>query len=229
MKRNYRYFAGDDTTRETVDFDLYKGSQDETTCVVDVPTLMKGRRVFPCGNGDDHMLTNYQEAEIYRLVRAKRNELVFPKFIGFLRDLAPYVVVVGTYARNEANLDSGIQCYLRCRPRAEVDPEAAVNNGTYMPEVLELIDQYGLESSSIVGGYIAVNCQEGIPRMVEISSHHRIPYNESVFEQEIFGVPFLCARDDRTVSASECYEYMEWDDAVSDVVIKNPLPKYAEA
>lgn len=152
----------------------------------------------------------------------------YPKFCGFLRELAPYVVAVGLFGRFEERDGSDIDCYLRARPRAEVDLEAEVNNETYMPEVLDLIRRCGYCSDSVCVGHIAVERQAGVPRMVEVSSHYYIRSGEEIHVREIYGVPFLCARDDRNAPEGERCERMEWNDEAGDIVIMNPLPPYRE-
>lgn len=150
------------------------------------------------------------------------------KFSDFLRELAPYVVVVGSFGRGEERDGSDIDCYLRARPRSEVDPEAETNNETYMPEVMELIRDRGYVVDSVLSGHIAVERQEGVPRMVEISSHYRIRHTERVYVREIYGVPFLCAFDDKDTPLEERYECVDWSDEAGDIVILNPLPNYNE-
>lgn len=146
------------------------------------------------------------------------------KFSEFLHKIAPYVVVVGSFARHAETEVSDIDCFLRSRPVAEVDCE--IGNGTYMPEVLAIIRRYGFITDSVLVGHIAVERQRDVPRMVEISSHYRIPHTEPVFTREIYGIPFLCACDDKDAAFEECYDSAEWNDEASDIVIKYPLPKY---
>ncbi len=153
---------------------------------------------------------------------------MYEKFCNFLRELAPYVVVVGSFGRGEEHDGSDIDCYLRSRPRAEVNPEAAENNETYMPEVRELVERYGYITGSVIAGHIAVERQPEVPRMVEVSSHYRIRSTEAVSIREIYGVPFLCAKDDKDAPLDEIYESAEWAEDTCDVVIKNPLPAYNE-
>lgn len=146
------------------------------------------------------------------------------RFEQFLRELVPYVVVVGSFGRNEEGPDSDIDCYLRRRPLSMVDPEK--QDETYMPEVRELVKKYGYGTSSVVIGHIAVEEQPGVPRMVEIASHYRIPKDSPVFTREIYGVKFLCARDNKDTQPEDLYENVDWDDTVGDMVMKNPLPDY---
>ena len=41
-----------------------------TTCVVDIKTFLEGRRIFPCGDGDDHELTEKEQRKCRRLYNA---------------------------------------------------------------------------------------------------------------------------------------------------------------
>jgi len=43
------------------------------------------------------------------------------KFVNFLKEIAPYVIVVGSFARNEEHAGSDIDCFLRARPRVASD------------------------------------------------------------------------------------------------------------
>lgn len=148
------------------------------------------------------------------------------KFSEFLREIAPYVVVVGSFARHAETEASDIDCFLRSRPVAEVDCE--IGNDTYMPEVLAIIKRYDFVTDSVLVGHIAVERQRDVPRMVEISSHYRIPHTEPVFVREICGVHFLCARDNKDAAFEECYDSADWDDEAGDMVIKYPLAKFVE-
>ncbi len=145
-------------------------------------------------------------------------------FESFLRAIAPYVIVVGSFGRNEETEDSDIDCYLRSKTPEEIDPETG--DDTYMPEIIAIVDSFGLAWSSVIIGHIAVERQSGIPKMVEISYHYHIPCTEPVFEREICGVRFLCARDDKNCPLEQCSDFLDWDDAVGDNVIRHPLPPY---
>lgn len=152
---------------------------------------------------------------------------MFEQFSDFLRELAPYVVVVGSFARGQENDASDIDCYLRTRPPAEVDPETS-GDETYMPEVLELIERYGYVTDSVIVGHIAVERQAGVPRMVEVSSHYRIRHDEPVSVREIYGIPFLCAVDNKNAPLDELYETLDWSDELCGMELKYPLPDYVE-
>ena len=145
-------------------------------------------------------------------------------FPDFLKELAPYVIVVGSFARCNETEKSDIDCFLRARPVDKVDCE--LGNDSYMPEVLEIIKKYGYITESVIIRHIDVERQPGVPRMVEISTHYHIPYTEAVFVREIYGVPFLCAVDNKNTPFEDCYDYADWNDEIGDMVITHPLPSY---
>lgn len=54
-----------DTAEFTVKSELYG----VTTCVVDIKAFKEGRRVFPCGDGDDHRLTEKEQRELLEAIQ----------------------------------------------------------------------------------------------------------------------------------------------------------------
>lgn len=144
----------------------------------------------------------------------------------FLNEIAPYVVVVGSFARGQEHVHSDIDCFLRSRPVNEVDPE--MGNETYMPELMAIIDRLGFmpHTDSVVVGHVAVERTAGISRMVEISSHYRIPAVNEVFYRSVEGVLMMCAVDDKDAELEDCYDNVDWDDSLCDNVIHNPLPPF---
>lgn len=145
-------------------------------------------------------------------------------FANFLKELAPYVIVVGSFARYTETIESDIDCFLRARPIEEIDYE--IGDDSYMPEILKLLQKYRYITDSVIVGHIAVERQVGVPRMVEISTHYRIPYTEAIFTREIYGVPFLCAVDNKSTLFENCYDNTNWNDEVCSMIIAHPLPQY---
>ena len=148
-------------------------------------------------------------------------------YSSFLKEISKYVVVVGSFGRGGENAQSDIDCFLRSRPRDEVDLE--IGNETFMPEILDIIQAYNLEWSSVVCGHVAVERQPGVPRMIEISSLYRIPTSSQLFYRDVDGVPMLCAQDDKNCDFECCYDAPVWDDELEDVVIKNPVPPFRQS
>jgi len=142
----------------------------------------------------------------------------------FLNEIAPYVVVVGSFSRNAEGSGSDIDCFLRSRPRDEVDPD--LDNETFMPEMMNLIERNNLDWSSVIVGHVAIEPQPGFPRMIEISSHYRIPVTSQLFYRNVDGVRMLCAPDDKACDVESKYDAIVWDDELCDCVIKNPLPLF---
>lgn len=95
-----------------------------------------------------------------------------------------------------------------------------------MPEVLDLIQRFGFFSDSVCVGHIAVERQCGVPRMVEVSEHYNIRRTEPVFVREIYGVPMMCAVDDKYAPPEDRYDQPEWSEEDCDMVIRFPLPEY---
>lgn len=142
----------------------------------------------------------------------------------FLNEIAPYVVVCGSFSREAETPNSDIDCFLRSRPREDVDPESGEE--TYMPEILAIIKKAGLVWSSVIRGHVAIEQQPGFPRMIEISSLYRIPATVQPFYRDIDGVRMLCAPDDKNYDLDSAYDTPIWDDVLCDIVIRNPLPAY---
>ena len=71
----YVYYRGSRSSREAVTYDIIRGGQYITTCVVDVQLLLCGIKAFPCGNGDDMKLTAQQRLEILETVQAERKRI----------------------------------------------------------------------------------------------------------------------------------------------------------
>ena len=145
-------------------------------------------------------------------------------FVQFLREIAPYVVIVGSFARGDEGENSDIDCFLRSRPCDEVDPEGG--NEDYMPEVLEIIKRYGYETESCSVGHITVKAQKNVLRMVEIATLFAIPHTNPITTRNIYGVSMLCAVDDKHCPYKHCYDNAVWDDDAESMVINYPLPAY---
>lgn len=71
MNGRFRYHRNDKGIG-TVDFEVkIPGSlYPITTCVVDGDLFMQGQRIFPCGSGDDHRLTDTQAKTVRNLLMA---------------------------------------------------------------------------------------------------------------------------------------------------------------
>ena len=146
-------------------------------------------------------------------------------FSDFLREIALYVIVIGSFARSAETAESNIDCYLRLLPLDKWDCERPCNS--YMPKILDIIKKYGYETKSVLIERISIPIQNDVPQMVEITSFYRIPCISTVFKREIFGVDLLCAVDNKNADLDNCYDYVDWNEEACDNEIRYPLPSYA--
>ena len=76
--KKYRYIKGDAQTTDKVEFDLIntKKKKYETTCIVNVKSLIYGGRENPCTNGKIHQLNDNQALKVLGFVKRERGKLV---------------------------------------------------------------------------------------------------------------------------------------------------------
>jgi len=76
MKRkNALTYHAADCGNECVEFEVEDEMYGITTCVVDVATLLNGRKVFPCGSGADYTLDAEQIVRIRRFINDERKKI----------------------------------------------------------------------------------------------------------------------------------------------------------
>ena len=71
------YYPGNDISSPTIEADVNIYTCYITTCVIDVETLLRGRKTFPCGNGDDYTLSETEQKQIiafYKKEEQKRQD-----------------------------------------------------------------------------------------------------------------------------------------------------------
>lgn len=133
----------------------------------------------------------------------------------FLKDISPYCIVCGSYARREETDKSDIDFYVKRKPEDVIDREVEENDynpveETYIDKIIEIAEKYNLYWSSVVINHIAIEKQEGIPIMMEFSSLYKIPKTSLIKEREIFGVKLQTAKDDKECSIEDCLDYKEF-------------------
>lgn len=129
------------------------------------------------------------------------------KFMNFLKAIQPYVVVCGSFARNEQTEDSDIDFYVRSKEwPEEEDPPI---DQSYMPEVVEMTLQFGYEIESVIVGHISISKEETQVRQVEFSNLFKLPRKNPVREIEIYGIPFLACEDDKNVPYEVCWDQID--------------------
>lgn len=72
---NLKYYRGSRDSYEAIEFDLIKGSQYITTCVINVCLLLAGVKAFPCGNGDDVKLSPEQRLKVLEYLQTERKKI----------------------------------------------------------------------------------------------------------------------------------------------------------
>lgn len=150
------------------------------------------------------------------------------KFKNFLSEIAPYVVLVGSYGRNEENEHSDLDFYIRRRTEEEIENdwnEFGDAEEHYMKQIIDIVKKYEYDFGSVIVGHIAV--EEDVPCMVELSYHYKIPKNSKIFVRSIYGISILCAEDDKSAANENCYDYTDYDDKRGDFVNIHPLPEYS--
>lgn len=125
-------------------------------------------------------------------------------FQAYLKEIAPYVIVVGSFARGTATDWSDIDCYIKNRPEIERENDYDLDE-TYMPELIEITKKHGYEFSSCIIGHIAI--EFNVPRMVELSSLYKIPKTSPITKRIVNGVEMECAVDDKNASYEDCLGY----------------------
>ena len=123
----------------------------------------------------------------------------------FLELVSDKVVLVGSYGRKQEALDSDLDFYVKQDP---VKVENCEIDTSYLPEIIRIIEAFGLARymSSECIGYITLNVPDW--EQMEFSYFFRIPSNEKIFTRSIHEVVLKCARDDKNIPYTQCYEYI---------------------
>lgn len=118
------------------------------------------------------------------------------KFFDFLHEVAPYVVLCGSYARGEENENSDLDFYVRQKPQ-NPDEEPPMDT-SYLPEIMEVCRKYGYEMDSCVIGSITLSAEATGTIQVEFSYMYKLPVDNPIEVKNWF-VPFLACVDDKDV------------------------------
>ena len=105
-----------------------------------------------------------------------------------LREIEPFVIVVGSYARGEETQNSDIDLYIRRRSAKELEEDYLGElEEDYMPEIIRVLESNGVEWGSLVIGYVHT---ENLPLQLEFSGYFRIHKDTEVKKMNILGVYF---------------------------------------
>lgn len=138
----------------------------------------------------------------------------------FLHRLAPWVVLVGSYAREEETSSSDLDFYVRQKKQ---DPfEEPPVDTSYLPDIVELAVEFGYRVDSCCVGSITLPMETTGVIQLEFSYLYRIPKDSKVYTRTILKTPFLTCVDNKETPFSDCYEAI---DASGN--LRNPLPLYS--
>lgn len=112
-----------------------------------------------------------------------------------LKELEPYVYVVGSMARGTQHEFSDIDLYVRRRTEEELE-EIGYYDGEgeehYIDKVIEIFERYGVKWDSILMGY--VHSTNHSP-MIEASYLFRVDEEPETFPVNVLGVPMTATLD----------------------------------
>jgi len=77
LKDKYKYSQGCHSNAESIEFDIFHNGTYETTCVVNVRLLLCGIRTFPCGNGDDFNLSDFDMMKVLHFLKTNRDAIKY--------------------------------------------------------------------------------------------------------------------------------------------------------
>ena len=117
-----------------------------------------------------------------------------------LKDISPYVIVTGSYARGAQTASSDIDFFVKEKTEAERDQECeekgidySDTEETYVEDLIRYFESLGYSWSSCFLGSFAIDDTE-IP--LEFSAYYSI--DEELFEIEILGVKMLASKSNYT-------------------------------
>lgn len=121
-----------------------------------------------------------------------------------LKELHPFVIVVGSYARGENHSGSDIDLYIKRRPQEELDNDWYNNvEEHYIDKVIEVFENNNLKWDSLFISYIHTN---DLPVQIEASPLFKIHKDTPIKTIELFGVKMESAIDDKDISIEDKIE-----------------------
>lgn len=146
----YKYLRGSFNSFEAIEFHITKNGQYVTTCIINVPLLLAGIKVFHCNNGEDISLSSEQQLEILEYLQAERKKITDS-------------FSIKTY---ESWLQSGLSFYEYCFPGDEVDETIVDNFVNEVPPVT-----LGLSCTQIGEAYSMEPDKDGRYRTTYMTFH----------------------------------------------------------
>lgn len=119
-----------------------------------------------------------------------------------LKELEPYVYVVGSYARGTQTNESDIDLYVRMKSEEQMDKEIEelqskgiydMPDEYYMKECISIFNKYNVIWDSCIIGHIS---SENLPIMIEASWHYVVDEdNAEIFDIDILGIKMKATID----------------------------------
>ena len=136
-------------------------------------------------------------------------------FQQLLEKLAPYVIVVGSFAKGtyKGTLYSDLDFYIRRRPQEELDKDLYGELPEhYTDTVQEIFEQNGIEFESLMIGHFGVKPTQQIPLLLEFYTMFLIPKDEKIFNLDVFGVTMKAAKDNKDIQLEDTIDYYHLTD-----------------
>jgi predicted nucleotidyltransferase len=120
-----------------------------------------------------------------------------------LKELVPYVIVVGSFAKGTNNSSSDIDLYVKRRCQEELDEDWYNElEEHYIDKVIDVFELNNITWDSLLIGYIHTN---DLSIQIEVSSLFKISKYVEFKTINIFGVEMLSAIDNKDLKIEECY------------------------
>jgi hypothetical protein len=147
-----------------------------------------------------------------------------------LKEVSPFVVLVGSYGRGKETPESDMNFYVRRRKQNEIerdkenDPSQAAEE-SYIKKIAQIASSCSLNFSIISEGHLAIEKQPGIPTTLVFGTHYRIPVQE-FDKRRVNGVDFITAVDNKDTLVENLCDYATRDKSLGILITKHPLPFY---
>lgn len=137
----------------------------------------------------------------------------------FLKRIAPYVILCGSFARETETDSSDLDFFVRQKPQ---NPEEELQvDTTYLPDIMAIAEEMDYDIDSCVVGSITLSAETTGVRQLEFSYLYKLPSVNPIGVRFYRGIPFLTCEDDKEADYDLCFDSL---DDYGNVV--NPLPSY---
>ena len=122
----------------------------------------------------------------------------------FLERIAPFVVLCGSYAREEETENSDLDFFVRQKPQDPYnDPPV---DTSYLPDIVQIATELGYKIDSCVVGSITISAEETKVIQLEFSYLYKLPVVNPLGIRNILGTDFITCEDDKNADFEDCFE-----------------------